>query len=188
MAFVIEQQFNDVRHQYDPEGDVLYISFGPPVPAVTIDIEGWLAIRLVPNPPMLSGFTFIGFKRLFSKMRPDLIQEIPERVSRIKKSRFHIGYSDESDTLMLRFEDEQPVYYEAFGNNIYMERSLISSDIVGFKITHYTDQGVNSLERLVTGMLDALFASPHSSPRQVDGLTHALIKHLDIPTLVKLAA
>jgi hypothetical protein len=187
MAFVIEQQFNDVRHQYDPEGDVLYISFGPPVPAVTIDVEGWLAIRLVPNPPRLSGFTFIGFKRLFSKIRPDLIRGIPERVSRIKKARFHIGYSDESDTLIFRFEDEKPAYYEAFENYIYLEKSLFSSDIIGFKITHYTNQGINAIETLVTAMLDALFAPPDSPSGPVNGLTRAFIEHLDLPKLVNLS-
>ncbi len=68
MAFVIEQQFDDVQFHYDREGDVLYISFGPPAPAVSLGVEDWFVIRLSPESPRLLGFTMIGFKRIAAKI------------------------------------------------------------------------------------------------------------------------
>ncbi|MBI3578104.1 MAG: hypothetical protein HY089_01670 [Ignavibacteriales bacterium] len=186
MAFVIEQLFNNVQHHYDPQGDVLYISFGPPVPAITIDVEDWFAIRLAPSPPWLCGFTLVGFKRLFSKIRPDLIKELPERVARINKGRFILNYSDELDALIIRFEEDQPAYYEEFENYIYLEKSLISGEIIGFKITHYTDQGTHAIEALLAAMLDAMFAPVDSPPGPADKLTRAFFEHLNLPNLLSL--
>lgn len=66
MAFVIEQRFDDVQHEYDRQADVLYMSFGPPRPSVAITVEDCLAIRIAPDAPQLCGLTIIGFKRIFS--------------------------------------------------------------------------------------------------------------------------
>jgi hypothetical protein len=43
MAFVIEQKLDEAQYHYDREGDVLSISFGPPLPAVSLTIEGLAA-------------------------------------------------------------------------------------------------------------------------------------------------
>ncbi|OFW19485.1 MAG: hypothetical protein A3H27_18350 [Acidobacteria bacterium RIFCSPLOWO2_02_FULL_59_13] len=188
MAFVIEQGFEDAQHEYDREGDVLYISFGPPRPAVALTVEDWLVIRISPSPPHFCGFTIIGFKKIFSCIRPDLIQELPERIDRLKKARLHVVYSDETDTLTYRFEEEQPSYYERFFDNIYLERSLVGSEIVGFKITRYTEQGESAMEKLLSSIVEALFAAPGTAPGPADALTRAFLEHLDIGKLLSVAA
>jgi uncharacterized protein YuzE len=188
MAFVIEQHFEQAQYHYDREGDVLYVSFGPPVPAVTMAVEDWFLIRLTLGVPRICGFTLVGFKRLFEKIRPDLIKELPDRVERLKRAQFVAAYSDETDTLTVRFEPEQPAYYERLDEDIYLERALMGGDIIGFKLTRYTQSGVASMERLVTAVLDALFAPVDSPPRPADSLARALLEHIDLPKLLAAAA
>ena len=187
MAFLIKQKFDDVQYHYDRVGDVLYLSFGPPVPAVTLAVEDWFLIRLTPDARIV-GLTFVGFKRLFSKIRPDLIEELPERLERLKKACFVVEYSDTTDTATFRFEEEQPAYYERLDENIYVERSLLSTEIIGFKVTHYTERGAATIERLVSAILDALFAPQGTPPMPADALTRALLAHLDLPKLLEMAA
>jgi len=188
MAFLIEQRFEDVRHRYDREADVLYISFGPPRPALALTVEDWLVIRGSPSPPHLCGVTMIGFKTLFSRIRPDLIRQLPERIDKLRKARFCAEYSDETDVLTFRFEEELPAYYERFADNIYLERSLVGRDVVGFKITRYTEQGEAAVERLLSSVIEALFAAPGSTHGQTDALTRAFLEHIDIPRLLSIAA
>lgn len=188
MAFVIEQRFEDAQHEYDREADVLYVSFGPPRPSVALAVEDWLAIRITPSAPQICGFTIIGFKRIFSRIRPDLIENLPERVARLKTAHFLVQYSDETDTLTFRFEEEQPAYFERFGDNIYLERALVGREIVGFKITRYTEQGGVAMEELLSSMIGALFAAPGTPLSPADALTRAFLEHLDIPKLLSLAA
>lgn len=191
MAFVIEQRFqrlDDAQHEYDREADVLYVSFGPPRPSVALAVEDWLAIRITPSAPQICGLTIIGFKRIFSRIRPDLIEDLPERVAKLKTARFLVRYSDETDTLAFRFEEEQPAYYERFSDNIYLERSLVGRGIVGFKITRYTEQGEPAMEELLSSMIGALFAAPGPTHSPADALTRAFLEHLDIRALLSLAA
>ncbi len=188
MAFVVEQQLEQPEYLYDNQGDVLYISFGPPVPAVSLAVEDWLIIRITPDPPRICGLTLVGFKRLFSQIRPDLIEELPTRVDRLKRAHFVASYSDEADTLTLRFEREQPAYYERFGEDIYLERTLVGGDIIGFKLTHYTERGTASMEGLLSAMLDALFGSTGPPSPPAEALTRAFLEHLDLPKLLTAAA
>ncbi len=123
MAFVIEQRFEDVQYEYDRDADALYVSFGPPRPAVALSVEDWLLIRVAPSPPQICGLTIVAFKQLFSRIRPDPIRELPERIDTLKQSRLLISYSDATDALTYRFEEEQPAYYERFADNVYRERS-----------------------------------------------------------------
>lgn len=188
MAFVIEQRLEDAHHEYDREGDVLYISFGPPRPAVALTVEDWLVIRISTSPPQICGLTIIGFRSIFSGIRPDLIQELPERIDKLEKARLLVRYSDETDTVTFRFEEEQPAYYERFSDNIYLEQSLAGTGIVGFKITHYTEQGEAAMERLLSSMAEALFAAPGTLHGPADALTRAFLEHLDIGRLLSAAA
>ena len=57
MAFNLVQkfEFDRVGYNYDRSGDVLDISFGPPAPAVAVQVEDWLAIRIDCCPALLSG-------------------------------------------------------------------------------------------------------------------------------------
>ena len=55
---------------YDREADVLYISFGPARPAVCIEPEEGLVLRLDPETDQLIGVTIIGARVLLTD-RPD---------------------------------------------------------------------------------------------------------------------
>jgi hypothetical protein len=187
MAFVIEQRFDAIEHRYDRAGDVLYLSFGPPVPAVSLVVEDWLVLRVGLGVAQLCGVTIIGFKQIFSKMRPDLLEELPARVARLQKARFIARYSDDTDTLTFRFEEEQPAYYERFESNAYLERTIIDGRIIGLKITHYTERGEKALEKVLIAVIDPLFAPPGTTSR-ADALTRALLEHLDLPRLLTIAA
>ena len=188
MAFLIEQRFEDAQHEYDREADVLYISFGAPRPAVALTVEDWLVIRISPSPPQICGLTIVGFKSIFSRIRPDLIQELPERIHKLKRARFLADYSDATDTLTFRFEEEQPASYERFVDNIYLERSWVGREIVGFKITRYTEQGESAMEKLLSSMIEALFAAPGTAHGPADALTRAFLEHFDIGRLLSVAA
>src|SRR5213594_1889135 len=186
MAFVVDQKFEQVEHHYDRDGDVLYLSFGPPVPAISLAVEDWLVVRITPVIPQICGMTMIGFKRLFAGIRPDLIEDLQARVDRLKKAHFVAQYIDETDTLAFRFEDEQPAYYERFEDDIFLERALVGGEIIGVKLTHYTERGSASIEKVLSAMLDALFAPPGTEGRAGDALTRAFLDHLDIPRLLSL--
>lgn len=188
MAFVIEQKFDQVEHRYDRDGDVLYLSFGPPVPAIGLAVEDWLVVRITPGVPQICGVTIVGFKRLFGGIRPDLAKDLEARVDRLKKAHFVARYADETDTLTFRMEEEQPAYYERFEQDIFLERALVGGQIIGVKLTHYTECGSASIEKLLSSMLDALFASPGTDSGSADALTKAFLRHLDIPRLLSLAA
>lgn len=187
MAFVIDQQFDDAQYQYDREGDVLYISFGPPVPAVSLSVEGWFVIRMVPGTFRICGVTIIGFKRLFSKVRPDLIKDLPARVERLRRAHFQARYVDETDTLTVRFEADQPAYYERFGEDMYLEKSLMGGDVLGFKLTHYTERGMALVGSVTSAVLDALFAPAGTPEGPADALARAFLDHLDLPKLLAVA-
>ena len=187
MAFVIEQRFDAIEHQYDRDGDVLYLSFGPPVPSVSLVIEDWLVLRVSPGAPQICGVTVIGFKKMFAKMRPDLVEELPARVARLQKARFVARYSDETDALTFRFEEEQPAYFERFESDVYLERTIVDGRILGLKITHYTERGEGAVEKVLIAMIDALFAPPGTTC-PADALTRTFLEHLDLPRLLAIAA
>lgn len=188
MAFVIEQRLDEAQHHYDKDGDVLYVSFGPPMPAVSVNIEDWLILRITPGGRHLCGLTIIGFKRLFEAVRPELITELPERLDRISQARFVATYADDADTLTVRFEEEQPVYYEPFVENVYLERALFGDDIIGFRVTHYTEHGTQALDRLLESILDTLFTPGAQLNTNASALTRVLLQRLDIPKLLSTAA
>lgn len=108
MAFKLVQEFKfeKVDHSYEPRGDILDISFGPPAPAIALQVEDWLAIQVRINPPSLQGMTIVGFKRIFEKMNRYAERELPKRMRRLAKVEMSIAYDDESDTLAYRWEED----------------------------------------------------------------------------------
>ena len=187
MAFVIEQRFDTIEHLYDRDGDVLYLSFGPPMPSVSLVVEDWLILRMAPGTPQICGVTIIGFKRIFSKMRPDLVEELPAKYARFQKARFIARYTDETDALTFRFEEEQPAYYERFESDVYLERMIVDGRITGLKITHYTERGEVAVGMVLAAIIEALFAPPGTTC-PADALTRAFLEHLDLPRLLAIAA
>ena len=107
MAYKLVQdfKFEKVDYSYDRQGDVLDVSFGPPAPAIALQIEDWLAIQVRINPPSLQGITIVGFKRIFEKINGYAEKELPKRMKRLAKVEMSITYDDESDTLVYRWEE-----------------------------------------------------------------------------------
>ena len=108
MAFQLVQEFKfeKVDYSYDRRGDVLDISFGPPAPAIALQVEDWLAIQVRLNPPSLQGITIVGFKRIFEKINRYAEKELPQRMRKLASVRLSIAYDNESDTLVMRWEEE----------------------------------------------------------------------------------
>jgi hypothetical protein len=109
MAFQLVQEFKfeKVDYNYDRRSDVLDISFGPPAPAIALQIEDWLAIQMRLSPPSLQGITIVGFKRIFEKINRYAEKELPKRMRKLAAVKLSIAYDNESDTLVMRW-DEPP--------------------------------------------------------------------------------
>ena len=107
MAFKLVQElkFDKMDYKYDRRGDVLDVSFGPPAPAIALQVEDWLAIQVRINPPSLQGMTIVGFKKIFEKINGYAEKELPGRLKRLTKVEMSITYDDESDTLVYRWEE-----------------------------------------------------------------------------------
>jgi len=107
MAFKLVQEFKfeKLDYSYDRRGDVLDVSFGPPAPAIALQVEDWLAIQVRINPPSLQGMTIVGFKKIFEKINGYAEKELPKRMKRLAKVEMSIVYDDESDTLAYRWEE-----------------------------------------------------------------------------------
>ncbi len=114
MAFQLVQKFkfDKVEHSYDPRGDVLDISFGPPVRGIALQVEDWLAIRVGLEPPFLQGMTIVGFKKVFERINRYAERELPDRMKRLANVRIKISisYDDESDTVVYRWEQERSAF------------------------------------------------------------------------------
>jgi hypothetical protein len=111
MAFQLVQKFHfeGVDYSYDRKGDVLDVSFGPPSPAIALQVEDWLAIRVgLQPPPFLQGITIAGFKRIFEKLNRYIAREIPQRMKRLSTASVEISYDDSTDTLIMRVREQAP--------------------------------------------------------------------------------
>src|SRR5208337_5627977 len=97
MAYKLVQvfKFEKVDYSYDRTGDVLDISFGPPAPAIALQVEDWLAIQVRINPPSIQGMTIVGFKTVFEKINRYAEKELPKRMKRLAKVEMSIAYDDE---------------------------------------------------------------------------------------------
>jgi uncharacterized protein YuzE len=58
----IPEKVSSVIH-YDPEADVLYVSFGEPKPAEGIDIGDGTILRVEPMSRKILGFTILDFSK-----------------------------------------------------------------------------------------------------------------------------
>ena len=206
MAFQIVQTFTfeNMQYSYDRTGDVLYISFGPPVPAIAIQVEDWLALRICLQPPVIVGMTVVGFKNIFEKINGYIEQELPERIERLTKVSMNISYDDQTDTLIVRFVEHltlleriknflgyrkpEVTIYELLAENVYLEKSFPSKNFVGFKILEYTKWGPSAVESFFGTIIDTIF-EPHTEHNENAHLiTNSLIQHLDRKKLAALAA
>jgi len=200
MAFQIVQPFRKVEYSYDRAGDVLYISFGPPKPAVAIQVEDWLAVRMGLEPPFLAGMTIVGFKNIFKKINTYIEQELPERMERLTDISFEISYDDQTDIFIMRLVKKKPSttrrkkpqasIFEPLvaKGNVYVEKSLPSKDVVGIKILEYTKCGPAAIEAFFGAIIDTLFEPHEKHDENAHLVTNAFIQRLDWKKLSELAA
>lgn len=192
MAFQLVQEFNfdNVEYSYDRARDVLYISFGPPVPAIAIQVEDWLALRIALEPPQIVGMTIVGFKRIFEKINQYIEQELPERIRRLVNVSLGVSYDDEKDALIVRLSDHPPSLsiFEPLVSNVYLEKSIPSKDIVGVKILEFTKCGPSAVEDLFGKVVDTIFEPEPKRDENAHLITNALIQILDRRKLAALAA
>jgi len=57
----------EVTWEYDEQADVLYISFGKPREAVTMDLGGGVLLRYSQDDKNIVGFTILGMKSVCHK-------------------------------------------------------------------------------------------------------------------------
>lgn len=192
MAFQLVQTFDvdDVQYSYDHTGDVLYISFGPPRPAVAVQVEDWLAIRLANTPPLFAGMTIVGFKRILEQINRYIDAELPERVDRLARLTLKISYDIQSDTLVIRAEDSKSTVplFELLAPNIYLEKRVPSKDVVGIKITEYTKCGPRVIETMLEKIVDTLFGASRPRDENAHLLTDVALRAIDWAKVATIAA
>ena len=218
MAYKLVQdfQFENVDYSYDRRGDVLDISFGPPAPAIALQVEDWLAIQVRINPPSLQGMTIVGFKKIFEKINGYAEKELPKRMKRLAKVKMSITYDDESDTLVYRWEELRssprrfspgkgtPTIFEPLSKGggaassaspaaqclhyVYVEKTLPSKDIVGLKILEFTKHGLAAWEAILGAIIDTIFEPPADYDENVHLITNALVQRFDLRKFAALAA
>ena len=64
MEKLMVEKPEQVSWEYDREADVLYISFGKPQPAVSLDLGSGIVARYLENSHKVVGFTIIGLKNV----------------------------------------------------------------------------------------------------------------------------
>lgn len=194
MAFQVIQTFNfeDVRYSYDRAADVLYVSFGAPRPAVALQLEDWLAVRLSTEPPFIVGMTVVGFRRIFEKMNRYAEEELPGRMERLARLTITVSYDDQTDTMIMRATDPldktRLSVFEPLAPNVYLEKSLPSKEVLGVKILDYTKQGVTAIEAMMGRIVDTIFEPERAREENARLITNVLMRHIDWTRLAAIAA
>jgi len=207
-------EFDRVEYDYDPIGDVLDVSFGPPAPSVALQVEDWLAIRISVTPPYFQGMTIVGFRKIFRKIDGYFEHEFPKRIKRLASTSLQMSFSydDQSDTLIIRLTEHatgwrrfvegffhrtrsKPTIFERLSNhpedslrNVYVEKTLPSKRIIGVKILEFTKTGPAAIEGFFGAMVDSIFEPKAVQDENAHLIANALISRLDWPKLSRLVA
>ncbi len=216
MAFELVQKFKFERvdYSYNRESDVLDISFGPPAPAVALQVEDWLAIRIQLDPPNLQGMTIVGFRKIFEKINRYAEKELPRRMKRLVSVSLEISisYDDQTDTLIMRWDEklsgwpwlskgllkrkrQKPSIFEALSREpfdslrtVYVEKALPSKEVVGLKIFEFTKCGPAAIEAFLGAIVDTIFDPNTKHDENAHLITNALIQRLDWTRFASLGA
>jgi hypothetical protein len=213
MAFKLVQnfEFKKAVYDYDRKTDVLDVSFGPPVPAVALQIEDWLAVRIQVDSPAFQGMTIVGFRKIFEKVNRYVEKELPKRMRKLESISLEVAYDDQNDTLIMRVVEKPsfwrgiterlegstraiPSVFERFSSdpalsNVYVEKTLPSKKMVGLKILQFTTLGTASMEAFLGAMVDAIFDPTRTASEDNTHLiVNALIQSLDLAKFSKLVA
>ena len=69
MEKLMMEKPEQVSWEYDKEGDVLYISFGKPQPALGLDLGSGIVARYLEKSHKVVGFTIVGLKNVLKTAR-----------------------------------------------------------------------------------------------------------------------
>ena len=69
MEKLMVEKPEQVSWEYDKEADVLYISFGKPQPALSMDMGSGIVARYLEKSHKLVGFTLVGLKSVLKTAR-----------------------------------------------------------------------------------------------------------------------
>ncbi len=64
MEKLMVERPKQISWEYDKEADVLYISFGKPQPALSLDLGSGIVARYLEKSNELIGFTIVGLKNV----------------------------------------------------------------------------------------------------------------------------
>lgn len=202
MAFKLAQEFSfeNADYNYDRNGDVLYVSFGPPAPAIALQIEDWLALRVGLKPPFLGGMTVVGFRKIFEKINRYIERELPARIEKLNRVLMTVSYDDETDTMIMRMRERRAGWSQFFGlfeprsgpvtifepvvPNVYVEKSLPTKDIVGLKIVDFTKSGQAAIEAVMGALIDTIFEPHEQHDENSHLIADAIVRQLRRLTLV----
>lgn len=207
-----EFKFENLNYSYDRSGDVLDISFGPPAPAIALQVEDWLAVQMRINPPSLQGITIVGIRKISEKINRYAEKELPDRTKRLATIKMTISYDDGSDTFAYRWDEDEfpvpregrPTIFEPWSkggdarspataadqslHNVYLEKALPSKEIVGLKILEFTKYGPAVLEGIFGAIIDTIFESSAEYDENVQLITDELVQRFDWQKLAALTS
>jgi uncharacterized protein YuzE len=69
MEKLMVEKPDQINWEYDKEADVLYISFGKPQPALSLDLGSGIVARYLEKSNKIVGFTLIGLKHVLKTAR-----------------------------------------------------------------------------------------------------------------------
>ncbi len=78
---MVQKELEELQMNYDPQGDVLYCSFGSPREAIGVEREEGVIIRLDPETNDVIGVTIVDFSKRFQK-HPGNILSFPIKWTR----------------------------------------------------------------------------------------------------------
>ena len=67
MAMLKMEKPEKASWHYDKEADTLYLSFGKPVPALTLDLGSGVLARYIEDSGEIVGFTIVGLSEIISR-------------------------------------------------------------------------------------------------------------------------
>jgi hypothetical protein len=100
-----------------------------------------------------------------------------------------ISYDDLSDTVIMRSDEPQMLsVFEPLRNNVYVEKSLPSKEVIGLKILEFTKGGPAAIRDLFGTMTDTLLEPYLSHDENAHLITSTLIRYVDWKKLAQVAA
>jgi uncharacterized protein YuzE len=83
----MDQKELELQMNYDPQGDVLYCSFGSPREAIGVETEEGIIVRLDPETEDVIGITIVDLSKRFQKHPGNILSFPIKRALRLSADR-----------------------------------------------------------------------------------------------------